>query len=216
MASKGVLTASRGVCIVGAVSPANRVTDAQPLEPLQAVCLHEATHAVVALALGLTVEEVRVAGALRLDEATEQLYGLAAGTELGAAGTRIPDEFLETHPRELLAAMAAPSYLPTGVESIDRYADAEAATASASAHERGIDPAEVAELSATTVRAQAARIRDIAAVLARDGLWRPGDRRQSGYAPDRCAPGHGWPDPVTRREARRYEQPVLVPQSRHV
>jgi hypothetical protein len=90
------------------------------------------------------------------DEATEQLYGLPVGTELLAAGTRIPDEFLETHARELLAAMAAPSYLPTGVASIDRYAAAEAASASAAARERGVDPAEVAQLSAATVAQQEA------------------------------------------------------------
>jgi hypothetical protein len=145
------------------------------LESFQALCLHEAAHAVVALALGLTVEEVCVTGAMRLDEATEQLYGLPVGTELPAAGTGIPDEFLETHPRELLAAMAAPSYMRTGVVSIDRYAAAEAAGASAAARERGVDPAEVAELSAAAVAAQEARIRDLAAILARQGVWRPGD-----------------------------------------
>jgi hypothetical protein len=121
-----------------------------------------------------------VTGTMRLDEATEQLYGLPAGTELPAAGTPIPDEFLETHPRELLAAMAAPSYMPTGVASIDRYARAEAASASAAARERGVDPAEAAELSAATVRAQEARIRDLAAVLARQGFWSPGDGREGG------------------------------------
>ena len=95
-------------------------------------------------------------------------------------GTRIPDEFLETHPRELLAAMAAPSYMPTGVAWVDRYAAAEAASSSAAARERGVDPAEVAELAAATVRAKEAEIRDLAALLARQGVWSPGDRRESG------------------------------------
>jgi hypothetical protein len=71
--------------------------------------------------------------------------------------------------------MAAPSYMRTGVVSIDRYAAAEAAAASAAARERGVDPAEVAELSAAAVAAQEARIRDLAAILARQGVWRPGD-----------------------------------------
>ena len=75
---------------------------------------------------GLVVEEVCGTGAMSPDEATERLYGLPAGIELPAAGTRIPDRFLETHPVELLAAMAAPSYLPTGVTWIDDYAAAEA------------------------------------------------------------------------------------------
>jgi hypothetical protein len=162
--------------------PTNRIIDTLPSESFQALCLHEATHAVVALALGLVVEEVCLTGAMRLDEATEQLYGLPVGTEVPAAGTRIPDEFLETHPRELFAAMAAPSYMPTGVLSIDRYAAAEAASASAAARERGVDPAEVAELSAATVAVQEARIRGLAEVLARQGVWSPGDGRESGLA----------------------------------
>jgi hypothetical protein len=119
---------------------------------------------------------------MRLDEATEELYGLPVGSEHPAAGTRIPDEFLETHPRELLAAMAAPSYMPTGVASIDRYAAAEAASASAAARERGVDPAEVAELSAATVGEQEARIRDLAEILAGEGVWSPGDGGDSGLA----------------------------------
>jgi hypothetical protein len=178
----GPLASSFCACTFEAVSPTNRIIDTLPLESFQALCLHEAAHAAVALALGLTVEEVRVTGTMRLDEATEQLYGLPAGIELPAAGTRIPDEFLETHPRELLAAMAAPSYMPTGVTSIDRYAAAEAASASAAARERGVDPAEVAELSAATVGAQDARIRDLAAVLARQGGWTQSDGCESGLA----------------------------------
>jgi hypothetical protein len=134
------------------------------------------------IALGLTVEEVCVTGTMRLDEATEQLYGLAVGGELAAAGTRIPDEFLETHPRELLAAMAATFYMPTGVASIDRYAAAEAASALAAARGRGVDPAEVAELSAATVAAQEARIGGLAEVLECRGVWSPGDGRESGSA----------------------------------
>ncbi len=160
------------------MSPANTSIDGLPLDSFQALCLHEATHAAVALALGLTVEEVCVTGTMHTDEATEQLYGLPVGTELPAAGTRIPDEFLETHPRQLLAAMAAPSYLPTGVESIDDYAAAEAASAFAAARERGVDPAEVAELSEATVGAQEARIRDLAALLTDQGVWTPGDGRE--------------------------------------
>ena len=164
------------------MSPTNRIIDTLPSDSFQALCLHEATHAVVALALGLPVEEVCVTGAMRLDEVTVQLYSLPVATELPVAGTRIPDEFLETHPRELLAAMAAPSYLPTGVASIDRYAAAEADSAYAAARERGVDPAEVAQLSAATVGEHEARIRDFAALLGRRGVWRPGDGGESGLA----------------------------------
>ena len=184
------------------MSPTNRIIDTLPLDSFQALCLHEATHAAVALALGLTVEEVRVTGTLSLDEVTEQLYGLPGGSELPAAGTRIPDEFLETHPRELLAAMAAPSYMPTGVASIDRYAAAEAASASAAARERGVDPAEVAELSAATVAAQEARIRDLAAVLEREGVWSPGERSRERLGVRTRAP-------ASDRSARRLRKEDL-------
>jgi hypothetical protein len=174
------LTGSFSLCTVESVSPTNRIIDTPPPDSFRALRLHEATHAAVALALGLTVEEVRVTGALSLDEATERLYGLEVGAAVPAAGTRIPDEFLETHPRELLAAMAAPSFMPTGVVPIDRYAEAEAAGAAAAARERGVDPAEVIELSAATVAAQVVRIRDLAEVLEREGGWSPGDGREGG------------------------------------
>src|SRR5262245_50365571 len=109
--------------------------DRLPADSFEALCLHEATHAAVALALGLNVEEVGVTDEMVLDEATERLYGLAAGAEHAAAGTRIPDEYLETHPCELLAAMAAPSFLPTGLAWIDRYAEREAEGAYQAARE---------------------------------------------------------------------------------
>ena len=64
----------------------------------------------------------------------------------------------------------------------NRYAAAEAASASAAARERGVDPAEVAELSVATARAQAASIHDLAHVLAREGLWRPDEGRETGPA----------------------------------
>ena len=42
--------------------------------------------------LGVTVEEVCVTGTMRVDDATVELYGLpgGSGTDLAAAGTRIP------------------------------------------------------------------------------------------------------------------------------
>ena len=177
--SGAIASAATQPCTVEAVNVTNRIIDTLPPDSFQALCLHEAAHAAVALALGLTVDEVCVTGTMRLDGATEQLYGLPGGAELAAAGVRIPDEFLETHPRELLAAMAAPSYMPTGVASVDRYAEAEAASASAAARERGVDPADVAELSATTVAAQETRIRELALILARRGAWSPGDGCES-------------------------------------
>ncbi|MEI7761587.1 MAG: sce7726 family protein, partial [Thermoleophilia bacterium] len=162
-----------------AAEAGGRVTPARmagtPLEPSapSALCLHEATHAAVALALGLEVEEVRVVGTMHADELTAGLYGIPVGTEIPAAGTRIPDEYLETHPLELLASMMAPSCRPTGDEAIDEYGAHEKEWAIARAGERGVDTEEVERLARATVTAQEARIVEIAAVLGRDGVWLP-------------------------------------------
>jgi hypothetical protein len=142
-----------------------------------ALCLHEATHAAVALALGVTVEEASVAGTLRVDAATASLYGITAG-DVPAGGTRIPDECLETNPREVLAAMAAPSCIATGVEAIDQYGALEAQWAIARAEERGLDPIGVLHLARTTAYAQRKAIAEIALALERDGDWHPSDAQE--------------------------------------
>lgn len=95
--------------------------------------------------------------------------------------------------------MAAPSYMPTGDASIDGYAAAEAATASAAAHERGVDPAEVGQLSEATVGEQETTIRDLAEVLAREGVWSPGDGRQRPGVRIR-APASDWSARRLRKE----------------
>jgi hypothetical protein len=138
-----------------------------------AMCLHEAAHAAAALALGLEVEEVRVVGTMHADELTAELYGIPIGTEIPAAGTRIPDEYLETHPLQLLAAMMAPSCRPTDDAAIDLYGAAEKEWAFERAGERGIDTEAVEGLAQVTVKAQEARIVEIAAILERDGFWLP-------------------------------------------
>jgi hypothetical protein len=144
-------------------------------EAFAALCLHEAAHAAVALALGVEVEEVGVAGTLRVDAATESLYGLTAGSDVAAGGTRIPDEFLDTHPLEVLAAMAAPSSISTGVETIDHYGALEAEWALVQADARGLDPTAVLELAQITIEKQRDAIRELAATLERDGVWHPRD-----------------------------------------
>ena len=141
--------------------------------PSRALCLHEATHAAVALALGPEVEEVRVVGTMYADELTASLYGIPVGTEIPATGTRIPDAYLETHPLELLAAMMAPSCRPTGDEAIDEYGAAEREWAVGQSRERGVDTEIVEGLTRATVKAQEARIVEIAAILERDGVWLP-------------------------------------------
>ncbi len=140
-----------------------------------ALCLHEAAHAAVALALGIDVDEVSVAGTLRVDAATENLYGITAGSDVAAGGTRIPDEFLESHPLEVLAAMAAPSCVSTGIEAIDRYGDLEAGWASEQASARSVDPDAVLALARMTAEEERGAIHKLARALERDGVWRPDD-----------------------------------------
>ncbi len=154
------------------------MSDSHPVlkgEAFAALCLHEATHAAVALALGVHVEEVSVAGTLRVDAATESLYGVLSDTDIPAGGTRIPDQFLETHTREVLAAMAAPACISTGVDAIDHYGALEAEWALDQAAVRGVDPDAVLELAQTTTEAQSDAIYELARSLERDGVWRPGN-----------------------------------------
>ena len=117
------------------VSPTNRIIDTLPLGlvPGVSACTRP-THAVGGARPGLDGR----GGARGRSDASGRGHRAALRPPgrrraASAAGARIPDGFLETHPRELLAAMAAPSYIPTGVASIDRYAAAEADTASAAA-----------------------------------------------------------------------------------
>ena len=87
--SGAIASAATQPCTVEAVNVTNRIIDTLPPDSFQAICLHEAAHAAVALALGLTVDEVCVTGTMRLDGATEQLYGLPGGSR--ACGGRRAD-----------------------------------------------------------------------------------------------------------------------------
>lgn len=98
----------------------------------RAIALHEASHAVVAMAMGLPVEWVSI----------------QAGHDEGiffTAAVKIPDEKIDRE-RDRFAicvAMAAPSFFPTDDEEIDRYAKLEASLAYTLAGKNGIAPAEV-------------------------------------------------------------------------
>ena len=100
--------------------------------PRWAIALHEASHAVVAMAVGLPVEWVTI----------------DAGREEGiffTAAVKIPDEKIDRERDlfEICVAMAAPSFLPTEDEEIDRYAALEASLAYTVAGRAGIPPADV-------------------------------------------------------------------------
>ena len=98
----------------------------------RAIALHEASHAVVAMAVGLPVEWVSIVA--DRDEGT-----------FFTAAVKIPDEKIDRERDlfEICVAMAAPSFIPTGDEDIDRYASMEADLAYTIAGKSGIPPADV-------------------------------------------------------------------------
>jgi hypothetical protein len=98
----------------------------------RAIALHEASHAVVAMAAGLPVEWVSIVA--DRDEGT-----------FFTAAVKIPDELIDRERDlfEICVAMAAPSFLETGDEEIDRYAEMEASLAYTMAGKAGIPPADV-------------------------------------------------------------------------
>jgi len=91
------------------------------------ICIHESTHAVVALRLGLSVREVRARGWIKVPKYCTQLYpGLVRGIPYKGAICLLEEDCLDTDPFEVLVAMAAPSYLPTDDRRINQYAGLEA------------------------------------------------------------------------------------------
>jgi hypothetical protein len=98
----------------------------------EAIAVHEATHAVVALKLGLPVEWASID------------YGMDEGTHYVAA-VKMPDEKLDMERDRfaLCVAMASPSFLDTYDEEVDRYAKLEADLAYTLAGKNGIDPTTV-------------------------------------------------------------------------
>jgi hypothetical protein len=94
----------------------------------RAVAMHEATHAVIGMRLGLPVAWASIVPGY---DAEEKMYYPAA--------VKIVDEANQNQ-RLVLASMAAPAYVPSGDEGLDGYAEWEAATAYRKAEELGYDP----------------------------------------------------------------------------
>jgi hypothetical protein len=124
----------------------------------QHIAKHEATHAVVALKLGLPVSWASID------------YGEDEGIHYVAA-VKMPDEEIDME-RDRFAicvAMAAPSFLDTYDEEVDRYAKLEASLAYTIAGKNGIDPGWVYDEAAQLVSDNHVEILDLADRLEAEG-----------------------------------------------
>jgi hypothetical protein len=89
--------------------------------------IHEATHAVVALELGLSVRKVQLHGWIRVPKYCAQLYpGIITGMPIKSSICLLEEDCLDTNPGEVLIAMAAPSFLRTDDTKLNTYSTLEA------------------------------------------------------------------------------------------
>jgi len=136
-----------------------------------AVCIHEATHASVALHLGLTVREVRVKGWTKVPRYCAQLYpGVVRGMPLRTPITLLEEDCLDTDPFAVLIAMAAPSHLPTDDQKINTYSWLEAMLAYRWGDKHGIPSIRIQARSQRMTAAVEPEIYDLAARLEQEGV----------------------------------------------
>jgi hypothetical protein len=137
-----------------------------------ATAIHEATHAAVALKLGLKVEFVAI-DEQREVEATSleaALYPIVrAGMKIPATITRLDPRALQRNREEVLVAMAAPSCVETGFLPIDEYAAVEAFVVRQWTERWALDTAWVLDRAKRTVESVEPQILAIAAQLAEHG-----------------------------------------------
>lgn len=132
--------------------------------------VHEATHAVVAHRLGLTVREVKLKGWTRIPRYCAQLYpGLVAGIPIKSPITLLEDDCLDVSPAEVLVAMAAPSYLRTDDAKLNAYSDLERLLAHRYATKIGLNPKMVVDQACHFAAASERRIYVIAELLEQRG-----------------------------------------------
>jgi len=106
---------------------------------MSATAIHEATHAQVAMDLGLTVRRLQVRGWVRVPRYCAQLYpGLVRGVPVRSPICLLEEDCLDTDPFAVLVAMAAPSFLATDDEKVNAYAGLEAMLAYRWASKNGI------------------------------------------------------------------------------
>jgi hypothetical protein len=136
-----------------------------------AVALHEATHAAVALHQGLAVRRVLMRGWFRVPRYCAQLYpGLVRGVPVKASICLLEEDCLDTHPFEVLVAMAAPSFVATDDAKMNTYAWLEAKLATRYATNRTkIRPERILDRARSLAAVCEPRIYEIAERLDRNG-----------------------------------------------
>ena len=121
---------------------------------LSAFAVHEATHAAVALDLGLRPLFVAIDAEQEIEvtKTEASLYPLIkAGMKIPAVCTRLDDRDITRSPKKVLTAMAAPSCVRTGHRVVDEYAAVESCIAVERARALDLDPDEILDWAQRTV-----------------------------------------------------------------
>lgn len=141
---------------------------------LSALAYHEATHAAVALDLGLKVEFVAIDENREVEvtklEAT--LYPIIkAGMKIPAQVTRLDPKSLRDEPINVMVAMVAPSCVTTGHPQIDDYAAMESFIAVRLMRAQGIDADAVLDRALREVKKTAVQdhVLELAELLSQTG-----------------------------------------------
>lgn len=136
-----------------------------------ATALHEATHAVAALDLGLSVRKVQVRGWIRIPRYCAQLYpGVVRGVPVRSPICLLEEDCLDTHPFEVLVAMAAPAYLHTDDRQVNLYAGLEARLATRHGEKLGISGKQIQSRALQAAAEAEPRACDLAARLEQEGV----------------------------------------------
>jgi len=136
-----------------------------------ATCIHEATHASVALHLGLRVRRLQVKGWTKVPRYCAQLYpGLVRGMPVRSPICLLEEDCLDTDPLAVLVAMAAPSYLPTDDAKINTYAGLEAFLAYRWGDKHGHPSIKIQARAQRMTAAVEPDIYDLASLLEQEGV----------------------------------------------
>ena len=144
----------------------------QTLWHRSAMAYHEATHAAVALDLGLKVQFVAIDEDQEIEVTPLEaaLYPvIRAGMKIPAMCTRLDPKSLRSSPKEVLVAMVAPSCVHTGHRQVDNYAALEALLAVQMMEVKGFDKDEILDRAHRSVSSSEEKVLSLARQLAETG-----------------------------------------------